>query len=178
MDEETRIATFGAGCFWHVEAAFGALDGVVSTAVGYMGGTVTDPTYAMVCTDRTGHAEVVHLEYDPAIISYDQLLEVFWDVHDPTSLNRQGPDVGSQYRSVIFYHDGEQEAGARAAVRSLEESGSYQRPIVTAIAPAGPFYRAEEYHQQYFARHFGLSPQQAALACAIGTPAMRHAKKP
>jgi peptide-methionine (S)-S-oxide reductase len=178
MDEETRIATFGAGCFWHVEAAFGALDGVVSTAVGYMGGTVTDPTYAMVCTDRTGHAEVVHLEYDPAIISYDQLLEVFWDVHDPTSLNRQGPDVGSQYRSVIFYHDGEQEAGARAAVRSLEESGSYKRPIVTAIAPAGPFYRAEEYHQQYFARHFGLSPQQAALACAIGTPAMRHAKKP
>jgi peptide-methionine (S)-S-oxide reductase len=177
MEQETRIATFGAGCFWHVEAAFGALDGVVSTAVGYMGGTVPDPTYAMVCTDRSGHAEVVHLEYDQSIISYDYLLEVFWDLHDPTSLNRQGPDVGSQYRSVIFYHDAGQEAAARAAVRQLEESGTYNRPIVTEIAPAGPFYRAEEYHQQYFARHFGLSPQQAALACAVGTPAMRHAKK-
>src|SRR5208282_426695 len=135
MDHETRIATFGAGCFWHVEAAFAALDGVVSTAVGYMGGTVSDPTYAMVCTDRTGHAEVVHLEYDPAIISYQQLLEVFWDVHDPTSLNRQGPDVGTQYRSVIFCHDTGQEAAARAAVRELEESGAYRQPIVTEIVP-------------------------------------------
>ncbi len=143
-----------------------------------MGGTVPDPTYEMVCTDRTGHAEVVHLEYDPEVISYEQLLEVYWDLHDPTSLNRQGPDVGTQYRSVIFYHDAEQEAAARAAVRALEASGRYSRPIVTQIVPADTFYRAEEYHQQYFARHFGLSPQQAAVACAIGTPAMRHARKP
>ncbi|HKD65552.1 MAG TPA: peptide-methionine (S)-S-oxide reductase MsrA [Candidatus Binataceae bacterium] len=178
MAQETRLATFGAGCFWHVEAAFAALDGVVSTQVGYMGGTVTNPSYEMVCTDRTGHAEVVYVEYDPAAISYEQLLELYWDLHDPTSLNRQGPDVGSQYRSVIFYHDAEQEAAARAAVRALEESGQYHRPIVTQIVPAGTFYRAEEYHQQYFARHFGLSPHQAALACAVGTPAMRHAKKP
>jgi peptide-methionine (S)-S-oxide reductase len=178
MGHETKLATFGAGCFWHVEAAFAALDGVVSTQVGYMGGTVPDPTYEMVCTDRTGHAEVVHLEYDPAVISYEQLLELYWDLHDPTSLNRQGPDVGSQYRSVIFFHDAEQEAAARSAVRALEESGRYSRPIVTEIVPADTFYRAEEYHQQYFARHFGLSPQQAALACAIGTPAMRHARKP
>jgi peptide-methionine (S)-S-oxide reductase len=178
MAQETKLATFGAGCFWHVEAAFAALDGVVSTQVGYMGGTITNPTYEMVCMDRTGHAEVVHLEYDPEVISYEQLLEVFWDLHDPTSLNRQGPDVGTQYRSVIFYYDAEQQAGARAAVRALEESRRYHRPIVTEIVPATPFYRAEEYHQQYFARHFGLSPQQAALACAVGTPAMRHAKKP
>lgn len=178
MKHETRIATFGAGCFWHVEAAFAALDGVVSTEVGYMGGTVANPSYSMVCTDRTGHAEVVHLEYDPAVISYEQLLEVFWDLHDPTSLNCQGPDVGTQYRSVIFFHDAEQEAAARAAVRDLEQSGRYSKPIVTEIVAAAPFYRAEEYHQQYFARNFGLSPRQAALACAIGTPAMRHAKKP
>ena len=178
MGQETKLSTFGAGCFWHVEAAFAALDGVVLTQVGYMGGTVPDPTYEMVCTDRTGHAEVVHLEYDPDVISYGQLLDLYWDLHDPTSLNRQGPDVGSQYRSVIFFHDADQEAAARAAVRALEESARYSRPIVTEIAPAGIFYRAEEYHQQYFARHFGLSPQQAALACAIGTPAMRHARKP
>jgi len=178
MGQETRLATFGAGCFWHVEAAFAALDGVVSTQVGYMGGTVTNPTYEMVCTGRTGYAEVVHLEHDPEVVSYEQLLELFWDLHDPTSLNRQGPDVGSQYRSAIFFYDAEQEAAARAAVGALEESGNYNRPIVTEIVPATPFYRAEEYHQQYFARHFGLSPQQAALACAVGTPAMRHAKKP
>ncbi len=178
MGHETKLATFGAGCFWHVEAAFAALDGVVSTQVGYMGGTVADPTYEMVCTDRTGHAEVVHLEYDPQVISYQQLLDVYWDLHDPTSLNRQGPDVGTQYRSAIFFHDAEQEAAARAAVQALEESGRYSRPIVTQIVPADTFYRAEEYHQQYFARHFGLSPQQAAMACAIGTPAMRHARKP
>lgn len=178
MGQETRTATFGAGCFWHVEAAFAAVEGVVSTQVGYMGGTVPNPTYEMVCTDRTGHAEVVQIEYDPQAVSYEQLLELFWDLHDPTSLNRQGPDVGSQYRSAIFFHDAEQEAAARAAVHALEESGAYQRPIVTEISPATPFYRAEEYHQQYFARHFGLSPQQAALACAIGSPAMRHAKKP
>ncbi len=177
MAQETKVATFGAGCFWHVEAAFAALDGVVSTQVGYMGGNVADPTYEMVCTDHTGHAEVVRVEYDPAMISYEHLLEVFWDVHDPTSLNRQGPDVGTQYRSVIFFHDAEQERAARRAVRELEASGNYHRPIVTEITAAGPFYRAEEYHQQYFARHFGLSPQQAALACGVGSPVMRHAKK-
>src|SRR5579875_2026132 len=173
MAQETKVATFGAGCFWHVEAAFAALDGVVSTQVGYMGGNVADPTYEMVCTDHTGHGEVVRVEYDPAMISYEHLLEVFWDVHDPTSLNRQGPDVGTQYRSVIFFHDAEQERAARRAVRELEASGNYHRPIVTEITAAGPFYRAEEYHQQYFARHFGLSPQQAALACGVGSPVMR-----
>src|SRR5215472_1027157 len=153
MAQETRLATFGAGCFWHVEAAFGALDGVVSSQVGYMGGSVSNPGYELVCSGRTGHAEVVHLEYDPQVISYEQLLELFWDLHDPTSLNRQGPDIGTQYRSVIFYHDAEQETAARAAVRALDESGRYHRPIVTEITPAPPFYRAEEYHQQYFARH-------------------------
>jgi peptide-methionine (S)-S-oxide reductase len=176
--DETRKATFAAGCFWHVEAAFGALQGVVSTAVGYMGGNLADPTYEQVCTDRTGHAEVVQVEYDPAQISYAELLELFWDLHDPTSLNRQGPDIGSQYRSAIFFHDPEQEKTARAAVEALNKSGKFRRPIVTQIAPATEFYRAEEYHQQYFSRNFGLSPAQAALACGIGSPAMRHFKKP
>src|SRR5579883_1768170 len=157
MAQGTKLATFGAGCFWHVEAAFAALDGVVSTQVGYMGGTVPNPSYEMVCTDGTGHAEVVQVEYDPGVISYEQLLELYWDLHDPTSLNRQGPDIGSQYRSVIFFHDAQQEGAARAAVRALQEAGRYDRPIVTEIVPAAEFYRAEEYHQQYFARHFGLS---------------------
>lgn len=177
MDHKSKKATFAAGCFWHVEAAFAALEGVTSTAVGYTGGTVANPSYEQVCTDHTGHAEAVEVEYDPARISYQQLLDVFWDVHDPTSLNRQGPDVGTQYRSAIFFHDAEQETAARIAVRRLNEAGVYKRPLVTEIVRAGPFYRAEEYHQQYFSRNFGLSPQQAALACGIGSPVMRHFKK-
>jgi peptide-methionine (S)-S-oxide reductase len=142
-------ATFGAGCFWGVEAEFRNTPGVKATAVGYMGGTLENPTYQDVCTDRTGHAEVVQVEFDPAEVSYEQLLEVFWSAHDPTQLNRQGPDFGSQYRSVIFTHSDQQEAIAEASKQSLDQGGRYEKPIVTAITPATTFYRAEEYHQQY-----------------------------
>ena len=142
-------ATFGAGCFWGVEAAFRQIKGVKSTAVGYMGGKLNDPTYEDVCTDRTGHAEVVQVDFDPAEVSYQELLRVFWDNHDPTTLNRQGPDVGTQYRSVIFFHTPEQEAAAKASKEAEAKSGRYKRPIVTQIVPATEFWRAEEYHQQY-----------------------------
>ena len=142
-------ATFGAGCFWGVEAAFRKIPGVQETAAGYMGGSVARPTYQDVCTDRTGHAEVVEVQYDPSQVSYDDLLRVFWDNHDPTTLNRQGPDVGTQYRSVIFYHTPEQEAAAKASKDALAKSGAYRRPIVTEITPAREFWQAEEYHQQY-----------------------------
>ncbi|HUU13650.1 MAG TPA: peptide-methionine (S)-S-oxide reductase MsrA [Terriglobia bacterium] len=142
-------ATFGAGCFWGVEATFRQIAGVVSTTVGYMGGTLANPTYKDVCTDRTGHAEVVEVAYDPAKVDYDVLLKVFWENHDPTTLNRQGPDVGTQYRSVIFFHSPEQEVAARASKERLESSGVYKRPVVTEITPATEFWRAEEYHQQY-----------------------------
>jgi peptide-methionine (S)-S-oxide reductase len=145
----TEKATFGAGCFWGVEAAFRQVPGVVSAAVGYSGGTVTDPTYEQVCTDRTGHAEVVEVEFDPARVSYEDLLGVFWENHDPTQKNRQGPDVGTQYRSAIFFHTPEQRETARRSKEHLERSGRYSRPIVTEITPASPFYRAEEYHQRY-----------------------------
>ncbi len=142
-------ATFGAGCFWGVEAAFRRLPGVIQTAVGYMGGTVQNPTYQDVCTDRTGHAEVVQVEYDVSRVSYDDLLKVFWENHNPTQLNRQGPDVGTQYRSVIFIHSPEQEAAARASKEKLQKAGVYKLPIVTEIQPGTEFWRAEDYHQQY-----------------------------
>ena len=142
-------AVFGAGCFWGVEAAFREIKGVKSTEVGYAGGSLANPTYQDVCTDRTGHAEVVQVEYDPARVSYEELLNVFWENHDPTTPNRQGPDIGTQYRSVIFYHTPEQEAAARASKEKLQSSGRYKRPIVTEIVPASEFYRAEDYHQQY-----------------------------
>lgn len=142
-------ATFGAGCFWGVEAAFRQISGVIATQVGYAGGTLKNPTYEDVCTDTTGHAEVVEVEYDPERVSYEKLLEVFWKNHDPTTLNRQGPDIGTQYRSAIFYHDEEQKAMATASKKKLEECGAYKKPIVTEITPASTFYRAEEYHQQY-----------------------------
>ncbi len=145
-------ATFGAGCFWGVEEAFRRVEGVTDTAVGYMGGHLDNPTYQDVCTDRTGHAEVVQVEYDPEKVSYDQLLEVFWSSHDPTQLNRQGPDFGSQYRSAIFYHTPEQQAAAEASKQSQDASGRFRRPIVTQIVPAANFWRAEEYHQQYLAK--------------------------
>jgi peptide-methionine (S)-S-oxide reductase len=145
-------ATFGAGCFWGVEAAFREVDGVVDVAVGYSGGTTKDPTYEMVCTGRTGHAEVVQVEFDPEKVSYEELLQTFWQSHDPTQLNRQGPDIGAQYRSAIFFHSPEQEAAAHASREAESRSGRHRRPIVTEITPAGPFYRAEEYHQQYFAK--------------------------
>ena len=142
-------ATFAAGCFWGVEATFRQVPGVTATRVGYTGGTTTNPTYKQVCTDRTGHAEAVEVTYDPARVSYDDLLRVFWETHDPTQRNRQGPDVGTQYRSAIFYHDPEQEAAARASKERLERSGVHKRPIVTEIVPAQTFYQAEDYHQQY-----------------------------
>ncbi len=142
-------AAFGAGCFWGVEAAFAAVPGVLKTAVGYQGGTLKNPSYEDVCSGRTGHAEVVHVEFDPAKVSYDQLLDLFWEEHDPTTPNRQGPDHGTQYRSVIFYYTPEQKAAALASMAKLEASGRFARPIVTEIVPAPEFYRAEEYHQRY-----------------------------
>ncbi|MDO8682209.1 MAG: peptide-methionine (S)-S-oxide reductase MsrA [Armatimonadota bacterium] len=142
-------ATFGAGCFWGVEAAFRELKGVLSTSVGFMGGTLKNPTYKDVCSHTTGHAEVVQVEYDPSQVTYEELLNTFWEIHDPTTLNRQGPDVGSQYRSAIFYHTPEQQAAVIASKEKLEASGKYKRPIVTEITPASEYYLAEDYHQQY-----------------------------
>ena len=149
-------ATFGAGCFWGVEVAFRQLPGVTETAVGYLGGTLKNPTYKDVCTDTTGHAEVVQVHYDPAKLSYDDLLNVFWTNHDPTTLNRQGPDVGTQYRSAVFFHTPEQESSALASKDALQQSGKFRRPIVTEITPASEFYRAEDYHQQFLEKR-GLS---------------------
>ncbi len=146
---EMQKASFGAGCFWGVEATFRRLPGVVSTQVGFMGGTLKNPSYKDVCIDRTGHAEVVEVTYDHSKVSYEELLKVFWENHDPTTLNRQGPDYGTQYRSVIFFQTPEQEAAARASKDQLERAGVYKRPIVTQIVPASEFWRAEEYHQQY-----------------------------
>jgi peptide-methionine (S)-S-oxide reductase len=142
-------ATFAAGCFWGVEATFRQLPGVISTRVGYTGGNSVNPTYHDVCTDRTGHAEAVEIEYEPTKISYDQLLNVFWENHDPTQLNRQGPDWGTQYRSVVFFHSPEQETAAKESKKTLEESGRFNKPVVTQIVPATTFYEAEDYHQQY-----------------------------
>jgi peptide-methionine (S)-S-oxide reductase len=151
-DEKIKYekATFAAGCFWGVESAFRQVDGVVSTQVGYTGGQTENPTYKQVCSDRTGHAEAVEVMYDPVKVSYEDLLDVFWSIHDPTQHNRQGPDVGSQYRSAVFHHNGLQAKAAEESKRKLEESGKFRRPISTEIAPAGPFYRAEDYHQQYY----------------------------
>jgi len=143
-------ATFAAGCFWGVEDVFRQLKGVLSTTVGYTGGTKLNPTYKEVCTGATGHAEAVDVEFDPNQVSYLELLATFWKSHDPTTMNRQGPDVGTQYRSAIFFHDPEQEKEARDSKAILEQQGVFRRPIVTQILPAGPFYRAEDYHQQYF----------------------------
>jgi len=142
-------ATFAAGCFWGVEATFRQIPGVTGTRVGYTGGEMKNPAYKDVCTDRTGHAEAVEVDYDPAKASYEALLNVFWENHDPTQLNRQGPDFGTQYRSAIFYHSPEQEQEAHASKQDLEKSGRFRRPIVTQIVPAVTFYEAEDYHQQY-----------------------------
>lgn len=155
MSATVKRATFGAGCFWGVQAAFDRIKGVVCTQVGYMGGWTENPTYEDVCTNRTGHAEVVDLRYDPEQVSYEQLLEAFWNMHDPTTPNRQGPDVGMQYRSVVFYHDEEQRRAAEAMKERLTKSGRFTRPVVTEIVPAKPFWRAEEYHQKYHERRGG-----------------------
>jgi peptide-methionine (S)-S-oxide reductase len=145
----SEIATFGAGCFWGVEAAFQRIPGVIETAVGYSNGHTENPTYKDVCTDETGHAEVVQVTYDPAKVSFAQLLDAFWGLHDPTQVNRQGPDFGKQYRTAIFFHSPAQEVQAKAAVAALRASGKFKRPIATEITAAGKFYRAEEYHQKY-----------------------------
>jgi peptide-methionine (S)-S-oxide reductase len=151
-----ETATFGAGCFWGVEESFRQIPGVLDTAVGYLGGHMQSPTYQDVCTDETGHAEVVQVTYDPANVSYEQLLNAFWESHDPTTLNRQGPDIGTQYRSAIFFHSPEQERLARASKERMQASGKFRRPIVTEITPASTFYRAEDYHQKYLAKR-GMS---------------------
>jgi peptide-methionine (S)-S-oxide reductase len=158
----TEKATFAAGCFWGVEEMFRQTPGVQSTRVGYIGGKTLNPTYEQVCTDRTGHAEAVEIEFDPAVVTYQHLLDLFFENHDPTTLNRQGPDRGSQYRSGVFYHSPEQQKAAETEVEKRDASGDYAHPLVTEVVPAGKFYSAEEYHQQYFARrganwscHFG-----------------------
>ena len=142
-------ATFAAGCFWGVEAAFRQVDGVVETTVGYTGGHLQQPTYEQVCSGTTGHAEAVEVEFDPAKVSYEQLLDVFWQCHNPTQFNRQGPDVGTQYRSAVFYHNSEQQTVAGESKPKLEQSGQYNQPIVTEITAASAYFPAEEYHQQY-----------------------------
>ena len=154
-------ATFAAGCFWGVEQRFAALPGVTSTEVGYTGGTTSTPTYEQVCSHTTGHAEAVRLEYDPDTVSYEELLAAFFGMHDPTQWNRQGPDVGDQYRSAVFFHTPEQEKSAQAAVQQLTESGVFKRPIVTQIVAAPEWWRAEEYHQKYFEKH-------ADFSCRVG----------
>lgn len=154
------VATFAAGCFWGVEERFAGLPGVTATEVGYTGGTTRDPTYREVCSHTTGHAESVRVQYDPEVISYERLLEAFFAMHDPTEWNRQGPDVGSQYRSAIFYHTPEQERAAREAARRIETSGALKRPVATQIVAAGLWWRAEDYHQKYFHNH-------ARWGCAI-----------
>ncbi len=151
-----NIATFAAGCFWGIEETFRQVPGVIATRVGYMGGHTENPSYPQVCTDQTGHAEVVQVTYDPAMLSYEKLLEVFWHSHNPTLVNRQGPDVGSQYRSVIFYYDDEQKNSAEQSKATLTAENKYAKPIVTEIIPAATFYPAEEYHQKYLQKK-GLS---------------------
>lgn len=147
--KESQKATFAAGCFWGIEEAFRKTKGVILTFVGYTGGNTINPTYEEVCTDKTGHTEAVEIVFDPGIISYEELLEVFWNIHDPTTLNRQGPDIGTQYRSAIFYHTSEQEKIAKASKEKLEESRKYKDKIVTEITQTKEFYKAEEYHQRY-----------------------------
>ena len=150
-------ATFAAGCFWGVEEAFRRIKGVTSTAVGYTGGTMKNPSYKDVCTGATGHAEAVEIEFDPAQVSFRELLAAFFQTHNPTTPNRQGPDIGTQYRSAIFFHDAEQQSAALESKAALEKSGVFNRPIVTEIAPASAFYRAEDYHQQYLEKRHAKS---------------------
>ena len=151
--EQHEVTTLGGGCFWCLEAVYDELMGVVSVESGYMGGQVTNPTYQQVCAGNTGHAEVVRITFDPSIISFKEILQVFFTIHDPTTLNRQGNDVGPQYRSAIFYHSPEQRATAYQVIKEIAEAGIWGRPIVTEVTPAADFYIAEEYHQEYFARN-------------------------
>ena len=158
-----KTATFGGGCFWGIESVFQELEGVVETSVGFMGGTTDNPTYKEVCYENTNHAEVVHLKYDPNKISYTDLLSVFFSIHNPTTLNRQGPDVGSQYRSVIFYHDEDQRMRALDALEQIDENDFFKNPVVTEITPAGKYFIAEDYHQDYY-KSKGIAPH-----CGFGT---------
>jgi peptide-methionine (S)-S-oxide reductase len=165
---DRAVATFGAGCFWGVETRFRALAGVVDVTVGYMGGALENPSYREVCTGRTGHAEVARVEYDPEQLSYGELLAAFFSLHDPTTLDRQGPDIGPQYRSVIFVHDEQQEGLAKSALQALGRSGKFSRPIVTEIAPAGDFWPAEAYHQRYLEKNYGGYCHLADYAVTVG----------
>ncbi len=153
----SEIATFGAGCFWGIEANFQRIPGVISAESGYSGGHMANPSYKDVCTDETGHAEVVQVTFDPEKVSYEKLLDAFWQMHDPTQVNRQGPDFGSQYRSAIFFHSPEQEAAAKKSKAALEASGKLRRPVATEITAAGTFWRAEEYHQKYLEKRGATS---------------------
>ena len=156
-DNNLQMATFAAGCFWGVEEVFTKTKGVKSTRVGYIGGNLPNPTYEDVCTDRTGHAEALQVKYDPKEISYEELLDLFWSIHNPTTKNRQGPDIGSQYRSTIFYHTPEQERIAKKSKQELDDSNKFQNKIVTEIVPASTFYPAEDYHQKYYQKIGGGS---------------------
>jgi len=156
-DRNVEKATFGAGCFWGVEVLFRSTKGVVDTSVGYMGGNVKNPTYKLVCGGDTGHTEVVEVIYDPQIVSYDRLLDIFFENHDPTTMNRQGPDIGRQYRSVIFYHSPMQKEAAEAKIVALDRSGRFRGKIVTAVEPVAEYYKAEKYHQQYYEKCGGGS---------------------
>lgn len=155
LASDSQIATFAAGCFWGIEEAFRNVKGVQETMVGYTGGVFPNPTYEDVCSDKTGHAEAVQVTFDPSVVSYKELLRIFWDIHDPTTFNRQGPDAGSQYRSSIFYHTPEQASLAKTSKGELEKSGKFNNPIVTEIVPASTFWKAEEYHQKYLAKRGG-----------------------
>ena len=157
ITDNMQKATFGAGCFWGVEAAFQHKPGVISTTVGFLGGHTKNPSYNDVCTDTTGHAEVVHIIFDPSISSYEKLLDIFWDIHNPTQYNKQGPDIGSQYRSVIFYYNEKQRILAEKSKQRLNNSNKYTKPIVTGIVKATEFYPAEEYHQHYIEKHKSVS---------------------
>jgi peptide-methionine (S)-S-oxide reductase len=156
-ENNLEMATFAAGCFWGVEEAFTKTKGVKSTRVGYIGGNLPNPTYEDVCTDRTGHAEALQVKYDPKEISYEELLDLFWSIHNPTTKNRQGPDIGSQYRSIIFYHTPEQESIAKKSKQELDDSNKFQNKIVTEIVHASTFYPAEDYHQKYYQKIGGGS---------------------
>ncbi|MBD0332926.1 MAG: peptide-methionine (S)-S-oxide reductase MsrA [Chitinophagaceae bacterium] len=163
MSEQIDTATFGTGCFWCTEAIFEQLNGVLKVTSGYSGGKIDNPSYKQVCSGETGHAECVQIQYEPNKISYDELLEVFWQVHDPTTLNRQGADVGTQYRSVVFYHNEEQRRKAEHYKSELDKSKAYKDPIVTEIAPASKFYSAENYHQEYYANNKNTNPYCAVV---------------
>jgi peptide-methionine (S)-S-oxide reductase len=167
-------ATLGGGCFWCLEAVFEQLKGVEAVVSGYMGGRVANPSYQQVCTGTTGHAEVVQLAFDPAVISYREILEVFFTIHDPTTLNRQGADVGTQYRSAIFYHSPEQKTVAEEVIRQIEAAGIWGAPIVTAIAPLSEFYRAEDYHQEYYRRNTEQPYCQVVIAPKVAKFRQRY----